>query len=191
MTNIGIVSNGPAKFKINGLKYCKFSNPVVINICPFIPINNQDEDSAFSTILIHTPWPKEGEDYLLDNEVSAVNRLRTIIESDEIPQYVLPMLKQQQISSNFTENQNLITDNSNEEEQLDLMDDDNEYINSDSIQDSHGMESFRIEQQNTTVTEGIFSRISSQRDTYYRNFIQNAQNDFMDKQATENQLIQL
>ena len=175
---------------VNELKYCKLSNPVVINICPYIPINNDDEDSAYSTILIHTPWPLGGEDYLLDDEESAVSRLRSLIESDEIPQYVSPMLKQQRLSSNFTENQILNADGSNGEAQVDLMDDENEYINNDSIHESQGMEAFLIEQQNTTVTEGIFSGITSQRVTYYRNFIQNAQNDYMDKQATENQLLQ-
>ena len=190
MMYIGIISNGPAKFLVNELKYCKLSNPVVINICPYIPINNDDEDSAYSTILIHTPWPLGGEDYLLDDEESAVSRLRSLIESDEIPQYVSPMLKQQRLSSNFTENQILNADGSNGEAQVDLMDDENEYIDNDSIHESQGMEAFLIEQQNTTVTEGIFSGITSQRVTYYRNFIQNAQNDYMDKQATENQLLQ-
>lgn len=178
---IGIISNGPTKFLHNGIKYCKLSNPVVINLCPFIPINNNDEDSAYSTILIHTPWPLGGEECLLDNESTAVSRLRAIIDSNCIPHYVLPMLKQQSISSNFTENQNPINDETNEMAQFDEEEDGIEYINNDNIIDSQGMDNFRLEQQTITVTEGIFSNITQQRLTYYRNFIQNAQNDYMDK----------
>lgn len=101
------------------------------------------------------------------------------------------MLKQQRLSSNFTENQNLITDDSNEVEQIDLIDNENECMSNDSRLESQGMDAFRIEQQNTTVTEGIFSGITSQRATYYRNFIQDAQNDYMDKEATEKPLPRL
>ena len=80
---------------------------------------------------------------MLDDEESTVSRLRSLIESDEIPQYVSPMLKQQRLSFNFTENQILNADGSNGEAQVDLMDDENEYINNDSIHESQGMEADR------------------------------------------------
>ena len=157
---------------------------MVINVCPFIPINNDDERSAYSTLLIHTPWPEGGEDSLLDTEASAVTQLRTIIDSDCIPQYVFPMLKQQKTSTNFSENQNQLADDSVQDAELE----EHEYISNDDILESQGMENFHVEQQAMTVAEGVFASILPSRVSYYRNFIQNAQIDYMDKQAIENQL---
>jgi hypothetical protein len=57
----GIINNGPQQFSVNGLQYNKLRKPAIVSTCPFIPVDNNDESSAYSTLLLHTPWSYDGE----------------------------------------------------------------------------------------------------------------------------------
>ena len=80
-----LISMVVGKFLFTPLK-----KPKVINMSPYVPIDNRDEQSAFSTLLLHTPWPRTscsteeevvitGESILSTN--SAVNRLESMESS--------------------------------------------------------------------------------------------------------------
>ena len=67
--------------------FCPLKRPKVINMSPYIAINNRDEQSAFATLLLHTSWPRTSSDngeVLLTGESilckpSAVIRLQTLV----------------------------------------------------------------------------------------------------------------
>ena len=160
--------------------------PVIVNTCPYVPIDNNDEKSAFATLLLHTPWSIEGENMLLHPEESAVKKLRTIIDSNKLPTYVLPMHQKQQISSCYS------TNNSSDAhvEMPEAEDNDDSDYHTTNIDYSQLVEEQNEEnnQQQCGGTDGVFGHISAARDSYYRNFIQRAQDDFMTTQSKEHQL---
>ena len=41
--------------------YTRYRKDVMINQCPYIPLNETDEQSCYSTLLLHTIWPIRGE----------------------------------------------------------------------------------------------------------------------------------
>lgn len=126
---------------------------------------------------------------ILHPDDSAVKKLRNTIDSEMLPPYVLPMLQRQCASSNFTVTSSAIE-----------VADQQQYHDAESGEDSDATEDFEhfVEQQTSeyhqmdnqlyTETDGVIKNISVIRNTYYRNFIQRAQEDFMTKQANEHQL---
>jgi hypothetical protein len=50
-----------------------------------MPVDHNDERSAYSTLLLHTPWPEAGESGLLKQGSSAVEALSHIMQSENLP----------------------------------------------------------------------------------------------------------
>ena len=152
---------------------------------PFFPVDNLEEKSAYATLLLHTPWPPDGEDAILRQNTTAVATLRRLIQSQEIPLYVLPMLNRQEIFETHISRNGLPVMNSIEEQENETEDQTIDITIHNDEPENHMM------YQNTvTATEGVFENISESRDTYYRNFISNAQLTKMAKDAMENQVQQ-
>jgi hypothetical protein len=90
---------------LNGNQFNKLATPVIVNTCPFIPIDNIEEESAYATLLLHTPWPQQGKEYIVPPGRTAISRLRELMDNNMIPTYVLlSMLSRQAASSAFTTN---------------------------------------------------------------------------------------
>ena len=185
---VGLIANGPQKFSHNGLKYNKMATPVIVNTCPFIAIDNNDENSAYGTLLLHTPWPLEGEDAILYPETTAVNKLQTLINSESVPKYVMPMLQRIRISSNFTDSNTEESHMHDGRSKQHNDEDHNEYISYDQVEEDVLTENDSLFQQQYAAIDGVFDGISKERDAYYRNFVKRAQEDYMIKEAKEHQL---
>lgn len=59
-----------------------------MNFCPNIPINNSDESSFYSTLLMPIRWPLGGENYSSPGNVSDVECLKNLMQNKSAPNYV-------------------------------------------------------------------------------------------------------
>lgn len=100
----GHIENGLQKFQIGEIVYTAYKRPIVINLCPFVPIDDIDERSCYSILIMHTPWPEGGESHLIHEDNTAVSQLRRIIMDKMLPEYVEPMLRKIQTSQEIREN---------------------------------------------------------------------------------------
>ena len=88
----------PEPFVLNGTWYTKHRRLHVVHLQPHIPLNAEDERSAYATLLLHSYWPRGDypEEHLLGNCKTAVDRLRQLVDStdehDRLPPYTLAML---------------------------------------------------------------------------------------------------
>ena len=76
------------RFRINNILFRRRKQNAVINLCPYIPADKTDETSCYATLLLHVPWPIEGESLILCNEPSAVCRLKHLFDTKNMPEYL-------------------------------------------------------------------------------------------------------
>jgi hypothetical protein len=96
----GFVTNG-VSFAIGDLYFVYHKIKQVVHLHPYIPHNVNDEASAFSILLLHTPWPITGDVGLLGNSETAVQRLKIIMDSGIMPSYTAAMLDRIQASQDI------------------------------------------------------------------------------------------
>ena len=87
-------ATSPSKFKLPGTDLVfsvlteptmyqsvyKNSRPKVIELTPYIPVDSRNESFCYSALLLHTPWPFEGEIGLLSRE--NIDRMDVNIDAD-------------------------------------------------------------------------------------------------------------
>ena len=192
---LGIIENGPQRFVIKDLQYNKYKKPVIVNTCPFIPVDNNDENSAYATLLLHTPWSCNGETALIEGYDTAVAKLFALNDAGRLPPYVAPMYDKQIRSNNLTNNHGTILNN-NVENSVNDSDEEIDYTEptiTDTYEPNSGqtVEFVQNDQTDlsTTPNENVTTQLSTIRHTYYKNFIQNAQADYIEKQELNNQII--
>lgn len=76
------------KFRVQDFVYTRLRKNCVVNLCPHVPINDSDERSCYSSLLIHIPWPIEGEINLLQGYDTAVECYFNLKRDSRIPEYV-------------------------------------------------------------------------------------------------------
>ena len=81
------------RFKIGDILFNKRKKNAVINLCPYVPSDRTNETSCYATLLLHVPWPEEGETGLLCGEISAVSRVNNLFEINNIPDYLPPFFE--------------------------------------------------------------------------------------------------
>ena len=82
-------------FRVGDVTFGLMHKASVVNPCPFIPINENDEKSCYSSMLLYIPWSPEGnevDDRLYKEGVSAVERLGTLMADVLLPTYVANFL---------------------------------------------------------------------------------------------------
>lgn len=160
--------------------------PAVVSTCPFIPVDNNDETSAYSTLLLHTPWSNGGEAELINENSTAVDVLANLIQLSHLPEYVAPMLIRQAASTFRTTNQTIPQQQSYDDDiQHDQSDDNDIIIPHTSTNDNIDIS---LTQNHPTNTNEVRENIPSNLNTLYKNFIQHSQDDYMAKQREENQI---
>ena len=68
--------------------YIRLRKDCVVNLCPYIPVNDIDERLCYSTLLVHIPWPCGGEANILRWFNNAVECLYDLKLKENIPVYV-------------------------------------------------------------------------------------------------------
>jgi hypothetical protein len=108
MDDFGIIqlSDKTKKFQVNDMIYTRLRKNTIVNVCPYVPLNSEEEKSCYCTLLIHTPWPMEGEKCLLLDCDSSIQRLKQLILEGGLPAYVQPMLNREEVSRAFRKYRN-------------------------------------------------------------------------------------
>ena len=89
-----ILGTSNQKFLVNGVIYIRRKKQAVVNMCPYIATNLTDATSCYSTLLLHVPWPREGEDFIIKDPSQAVSVLENLRKKDDgLPEYVRPFLE--------------------------------------------------------------------------------------------------
>lgn len=200
MDNVGIIhlNEKTKKFQVNDIIYIRLRKNTIVNVCPYVPLNSEDEKSCYSTLLIHTPWPMEGEKCLLIHCDSAIQRLKQLINEGELPLYVQPMLDREHVSRGFRNNNHKINNNEDNGEtapRLNGYDNDN-YDNSDDYDDNNANVELIENDEDSEITVQrelrpgveVMTNISQLFKQYFVQYIQNRQRKFMLNLAEENQI---
>ena len=82
----------PQKFKVGEIIFTLYRRAVVVMMNPFVPVDAKNERSCYATLILHSPWGDDGEDGILGDCDTAVERLQSLSDNDELPEYVLPAL---------------------------------------------------------------------------------------------------
>ena len=93
----GFIAN-PHRFCIDGTVFTVNRRKSVINMSPFRPVDLGDENFCRATLLLHVPWPLDGEDAIVSPTSSAVETLNHLLNSDNIPIFLRELLKTQEQS---------------------------------------------------------------------------------------------
>jgi hypothetical protein len=97
-------STGTAKFQINGTIYTRLRKETVVNLCPYVPINHCDEGSCYSNILMHLPWPSDGEVNLIPVGMNSIQYYAFVLGNGLFPEYVKYALEKYQHSDIIRKN---------------------------------------------------------------------------------------
>ena len=76
------------KFIVGNYVYTRLQKDCVVNMCPHVPLDFNDERSCYSILLVHTVWPIEGEINILNGKPTAIERLRDMKQKNDILPYV-------------------------------------------------------------------------------------------------------
>ena len=178
------------KFMINTTVYTRLRKDCVVNLCPYVPVNDSDERSCYSTLLVHIPWPCVGEDEILRGYESAVECLYDLKLSGNIPEYVnytLELLQKSNIiRENVGVNINQVDEQSDEYLYKNSSDENNFIVyNSNMSQDGDNI-CIPLNPNNNSIES--MTNITPANMRYCKHFIQNVQNKRLDDLKTENSI---
>jgi PIF1-like helicase len=192
-----VLTKHTRKFVVHDTVYTRYRKDCIINQCPYVPLNDSDERSCYSTLLLHTIWPIEGEINMLHGLDTAVDCLRRLKSHNEIPHYVKNAVESIHNShvlrsnTGTIETNNEIDDESNgdnnDDDIYDELSDDNVDKFDQQTRDQNPMNT-GIEPCNITDGKHIISNISARFNEYYANYIRNSQEDYLNKMKAENQI---
>ena len=184
-----ILSAASRKFMIKDFVYTRLRKDCVLNLCPYVPLNDKDERSCYSTLLIHIPWPLGGEEDILRGYNSAVQCLMLMQKHEKIPDYVKYILNLFHTSDILRENVGIIRNN-NEFEDDELMytnsADENNFSSERDDYIEQVSEQLPISMENITNNNGILTNISRGNKQFFMDFIRNEQINHLNKLSSEN-----
>jgi PIF1-like helicase len=185
-----ILTKNTKKFIVRETVYTRYRQDCVVNQCPYVPLDDSDERSCYSTLLLHTIWPIEGEINVLHGLHSAVECLHRLkLENKYVKNAVESIHNSNVLRSNTGCKGAKNTGGSDEddgdisiEEDDDILDEDDELSGKQKEVDTPILPS------NITDGKHIVPNISARYKEYYTNFIKNSQQDFINKMKAENQI---
>ena len=92
------------KFRVDDVVFTPYQSPKVISLCPYYPQDLTDEESCYSTVLLHTIWPNGQESQVLPPDTTAIVHLDTMIKTKSMPPYVTQALETIQKSETILRN---------------------------------------------------------------------------------------
>lgn len=194
----GHITNAPDNFQIGTTRYTLKNKAAIVNLSPHIAIDAFEEKSCYSTILLHYPWPLEGEQYILAPYSSAVQAYHAMMENDLLPSYVTPTLTR--ISRSENARQPAVPLNSSGSEggehntELQNHDSDSDDVELDdrvaySQDDLADFATIVNQQANTQLVNHVTSQLTETQMRTYKNFLGAALNQYMADYALINQSV--
>jgi PIF1-like helicase len=178
------------KFIVRETVYTRLRKDCVVNLCPHVPINESDERSCYASLLIHIPWPIEGERYILQGYATAVECFSKLKRDDQIPEYVKSTIEGYQKSHIIRNNMGSVINDDN-----DVTDHDDHNPSSDEEVYQHpddnllplpGETTFHVSPSDMSNNMGIITNISAGNKQYFINYIKNKQDQHLRNLASEN-----
>jgi hypothetical protein len=148
------------KFIVHDTVYTRYRKDCIINQCPYVPLNDSDERSCYSTLLLHTIWPIEGEANILHSFQNAVECLRRLKQQNEIPQYVKNAVDSIHNSHVLRSGNTGIREPDDDNEHVVNGDNDDDDINDENIEINEDQSNERINDQmaiNTKIKQSIIT----------------------------------
>ena len=183
---VSTVSN--QKFMVKNLVYTRLRMDCVVNLCPYVPVNDSDERSCYSTLLVHIPWPCGGEANILRGYDNAVECLYDLNLSDNIPEYVNYALElihnSNVIRDNVGININEIEEHSEEYLYTNSSDENNFFINDANLHQNGDNIIVPLDSDNNNCE--LMKNITAANLRYCKNFIQNVQNTHLQELKSQN-----
>ena len=185
------LSSTSRKFMIMDIVYTRLRKDCVVNLCPYVPLNDMDERSCYSTLLIHITWPIEGEDNILRGYKSAVDCLSVLKSDEKIPRYVKYYLDLSHRSDTLRQNVGTILTSG--------VSDDDEMMYS-NCADENNFNSERDDYSNEISDQllvsvdllsnnmGVLKNISRGNKQYFMDYIKNQQNIYLHNLSYENSI---
>jgi hypothetical protein len=178
------------KFMINSTVYTRLRKDCVVNLCPYVPVNDSDERSCYSTLLVHIPWPCGGEEEILRDYDSAVECLYDLKLSRDIPDYVnytLELLQNSNvIRDNIGTNINDVEENS-DEYLYHNSSDENNFFEDDSSLPQVG-DNICLPLNSNNIRIDSMTNITAANMRYCKHYIQSVQNKHLETLKNENSL---
>jgi hypothetical protein len=179
----GRILDAPTKFRIDGIVYTLKKRPVVINLSPHIPYDPINEKSCFSLLLMHYPWPLNGELAIVVSE--SINKVKNLLQNDLFPHYIKQTLDKYNVNLELEHTQNeyitnKLTENTSSElsDECETSDDErNMYFMEEPTQSCNIEINYNSLQTtlNTNFNQnGIISNIPLNTYLGYKNFLSNA-----------------
>ena len=167
------------KFMVKKTVYTRLRKDCVVNLCPYIPVNDIDERSCYSTLLVHIPWPCGGEANILRGFNNAVECSYDLKLRENIPVYVNYALELLETSNVLRGNNGFNINESGEHSEEYLYtnsSDENNFLTDDSNLQQSG--------DNIIVPLNCEKDVANLR--YCKNFIQNMQNNHLQELRSQN-----
>jgi ATP-dependent DNA helicase PIF1 len=182
------------KFCVQDMLFTRMKRDCVVNLCPHIPVNDSDERSCYSTLLVHIPWPSGGEKDILGGFKTAVECLNNLKITNQIPQYVANTLELLHQSYLIRENVGTPENTINEIADEYVFDDNSAEYN---INDNEiSMSTPNDDETSVPITTsnnvlGVLDNISIGNKMFFSNFIATQQNKHLHKLSCENSAVSL
>jgi len=152
----GLVNNTDPKynkFKTTNYMFTKYRKVWIINLSPKIPVDYADERSLYSTLILHCPYPKGGEENIVQVGNSIMETYNIMKLKNLIPKYVYILHKKVQASEiilqNTVELTNIFVNNN------DYNENNSEYNNNNN--DNNNNEIDCIDEEDQAIDNNLFN----------------------------------
>ena len=177
-------SSNNGKFLINKIIYTRLRKDCVVNICPYVPINDSDESSCYSNILMHYPWPLLGENSLIPESTTSVQYFSYIRDNNLFPKYVKEALAKYQNSDTVLSNVGTVV-NESLDDMYNQCDIDENAINFVGFTNDP-VDPLVVGHSDIVNNNGVIKNISVSEREFCKIYIKNKQILHMNKMSSEN-----
>lgn len=177
------------KFSIGEYVFTRLRKDCVVNLCPHVPIDGTDERSCYSTLLIHIPWPIEGESNILLGFSSSVECLQDLQINNKIPEYVKGTLDQYKRSDIIRGTMGTVSNMTEEVSDVYIFNtpcDEEGVSRFDNLSPNVDENPILLSLTSDTNKLGVIKNITLGNKQFFMNYIKNKQAEYISKISSEN-----
>jgi hypothetical protein len=184
----------PIRFRLEDTIFAVRRDKCVLNMSPMVPLNEDNEDSCYSVLLLHVPWPVGGES-AITGEDSAIEVLARNRRQGTWPVHVESMLSRIATSeTNISQAMQPAAPSEEDEDNIDSEEGEDNYdpwrqvqMSDDDADDDHSSTS----ELGSIMLEGnILRNMKAKTFAFCSSFIARQQQLFMDNYKSKNQAVE-
>jgi hypothetical protein len=185
----------PIRFRLEDTIFAVRRDMCVLNMSPMVPLNEDNEDSCYSVLLLHVPWPDGGENAITGGD-SAIEVLARSRREGTLPVHVESMLSR--IATSETNISQAIQPAAPSEEDDDDIDSGDEEDNEDPWRQAQMSDDDDVDGDHTSTYElgsimlegNILRNMKAKTFAFCSSFIARHQQLFMDNYKSKNQAVE-